>query len=417
MQSFVKRIRFRVATSRLEVELKATAQQPATPFVVFSDDWGVHPSSSQHIFRHIAKQHPVAWINTVGMRRPRLTLSDLRKAFSKLSGMIFGANKSARTSEDDSIRVLQPLMIPFNDIALFRRINAKIVSRKLQNVLAEETYRDAIIVTTVPNACDYLDDFATHRVVYYCVDDFSEWPGLDKSLVLEMEAKLVRRSDAFLATSHNLLNKLAQHGKPTQYLPHGVDIDLFSTSVDTEHEVLAAIPKPRAGYFGLFDERSDIDLIRHLATSFPQVSFVIAGRVETATGAIGNCENVFFCGVIDYQQLPMLIAGLDVLFLPYRVNALSDALSPLKFKEYLATGLPIISTPIAAAKEFDRWIQIARSPAEWSAALEAALTAYSDERKEEILEWLAGETWAEKSEQFVTFCVEPKDNASCLYRR
>jgi hypothetical protein len=103
----------------------------------------------------------------------------------------------------------------------------------------------------------------------------------------------------------------------------------------------------------------------------------------------------------------MLIAGLDVLFLPYRVNALSDALSPLKFKEYLATGLPIISTPIAAAKEFDRWIQIARSPAEWSAALEAALTAYSDERKEEILEWLAGETWVEKSRQFVAFCGDP----------
>jgi glycosyltransferase involved in cell wall biosynthesis len=341
------------------------------------------------------------------MRRPRLTLSDLRKAFSKLSGMVFGANKSARTSGNDNIRVLQPLMIPFNDISLFRRINAKIVSQALQGVLAEEEYRDAIIVTTVPNACDYLQDIATQRVVYYCVDDFSEWPGLDKSLVLEMEAKLVSRADAFLATSRNLLDKLAQHGKPTQYLPHGVDIELFSRSAETEHEVLAAIPKPRAGYFGLFDARSDIDLIRHLATSFPQVSFVIAGRVETATDAVSKFENVFFCGVIDYQKLPRLIAGLDILFLPYRVNALSDALSPLKFKEYLATGLPIISTPIAAAKEFYRWIQIADSPAEWSDAMQIALTSSSAMRMEEVLEWLSGETWIEKSRQFVAFCCDP----------
>lgn len=377
-------------------------------FVVFSDDWGVHPSSSQHIFSHIAKKHRVEWVNTVGMRRPRLEIADIRKGFRKLAGMIRRgvAAEADVSAEKANVNVHQPLMIPFNDIGFVRRFNERSVRKTLRAIERDLHGELPCVVTTVPNACDYVDAIPSNKVVYYCVDDFSEWPGLDKDLVLEMEAQLIEKSQSFLATSPQLFNRLSLSGKPTAMLSHGVDIDLFAMVADREHAVLADIPTPRVGYFGLFDARSDQELIAEVARRLPYVSFVVAGRVETTVDALSRLANVHFVGLLSYTDLPQLVKGLDVLFLPYIVNALSDALSPLKFKEYLATGNPVLSTPIAAAAEFDDCIAIASSAEDWQRELEAMLTTPQAGRKEDMLQRLAGESWAEKSTQFLRHCAD-----------
>ena len=85
-------------------------------FVVFSDDWGGHPSSCQHIFSRIAAEHRVVWINTVGMRRPRLTRSDLAKAFGKVGRMWHTASAAPRDERLSNLSACQPLMLPFSDV-------------------------------------------------------------------------------------------------------------------------------------------------------------------------------------------------------------------------------------------------------------------------------------------------------------
>jgi len=375
------------------------------PFVVFSDDWGVHPSSSQHIFRHISENHHVAWINTVGMRRPRLNISDLKKGLRKLFNMLRKSSSRGGSAIEYDISVYQPMMIPFNDIPIVRRINKKLVERTLRKVVRDLDGQEPIVVTSVPNACDYVDSIRSKRIVYYCVDDFSEWPGLDKELVLEMEAQLIDKADIFLATSPRLVARLAKSGKPTSLLSHGVDIDLFSADVPDEHPTLDDIPEPRVGYFGLFDALSDQDLIAAVAEKMPEVSFVIAGRVETPVENLMSVDNVYFIGQIPYLELPALVKGLDVLFIPYIVNALSDALSPLKFREYLATGRPILSTPIAAAAEFDAVIRIASTAEDWQEEIQNSLSENLRSRRNEVTAALAGESWRERSKQFLYHCI------------
>jgi glycosyltransferase involved in cell wall biosynthesis len=373
-------------------------------FVVFSDDWNVHMSSCQHIFRRIAKTHSIDWINTVGLRRPTLTLRDVDKARRKLSGMFRRTSAEQASTIDAEVEVHQPLMLPATKSKFVRRLNALSVSRTMRKIAARRGDKKIVIVTTVPNVCDYVDGIPNAGIVYYCVDDFSEWPGLDRQAVLDMESLLVEKSDVFLATSNTLFDRLQKSGKPTYYLPHGVDLDLFSHQAPRQHEVLDGVPAPRAGFFGLFDDRSDQALIAALAKAMPDISFVIAGSVETTIDRLESMDNVYFVGQIDYPRLPELISGMQVLLIPYHVNALSDALSPLKLKEYLVTGRRVVSTPIRAANEMKDIVVVAHSLQEWEAALRDGISSDIGKRREEMVSRLASESWDSKAEDMLRIC-------------
>lgn len=395
----------RVAAGSAMLESVVGLQGDAPSFVVFSDDWGVHPSSCQHLIRQIAERHRVLWVNTIGMRNPTFNLSDARKAVVKLSRMIGPGRLSAPIGRTHpNVQVCQPAMLPFSGTGVIRRFNQGSVVAAVEGRARAAGMIRPVIVSTVPNACDYVDFLDRSRLVYYCVDDFTQWPGLQHGLVREMEERLIGQSDVLVAASEELYRRLAVTGKPTHLLSHGVDLAHFGLAAQQSHPCLAEIPRPRAGYFGLFDERSDRTLLVELASRMKDLSFVVAGPVAVASAKLAEQPNVWFTGPVDYEALPMLIAGLDVLMLPYVVSNFTATISPLKLKEYLATGLPVVSTPIAEARLMKEHVTIAASPDEWAAALRAALGVDRQQRHQQMSEMLREETWARKAEQFLAFC-------------
>jgi glycosyltransferase involved in cell wall biosynthesis len=295
-------------------------------------------------------------------------------------------------------------MLPYSNVGLVRRFNALSVKRTVRACLDELGVVDPCVVATVPNACDYLDGIGGGRVVYYCVDDFAEWPGHQSDLVRAMEDRLVSRADVLVATSNKLYERLRKSGKPTSLLTHGVDIDLFAADAPAEHSALAGIPRPRAGYFGLFDERSDQQLIADLAAQVPDYSFVFAGPVETSVARLEQLRNVHFTGPIPYTELPAFIAGMNALLIPYAVNEFADSLSPLKLKEYLATGKPVISTPIADMRQWQGDVAVGNGAAEWADLLHAAESEDVAMRRKRASSLLAGETWRDKAVELLRLC-------------
>ena len=375
-------------------------------FVVFSDDWGEHPSSAQHLFREVAREHSVLWVNTIGMRSPRLTLGDLRKASRKLSRMCFA--RSANPPVDDracGVKVCQPFMLPFGRMQMARDFNARSVRRAVLHALGPSGLSDRVIVTTVPNAGDYGELFGQALVVYYCVDDFSEWPGLDAELVREMEKRLIERADLLIAASPKLSDHLAAFGKRPILLTHGVDVELFARQAP-EHPRLAGLSKPRAGFFGLIDQRLDEPLIAEVAAEMPDFSFVLAGPVESQPKMLRARPNVHFTGPIPYRELPSLIAALDVLVIPYSVGDLAEKLSPLKLKEYLITGKPIVSTPFAEARRVGPYVTTAATADDWIRELRSALAESPEERRRAIRSVMEGESWASKARSLLSLCTE-----------
>ena len=372
-------------------------------FVVFSDDWGEHPSSCQHIFRHIAKNHRVLWVNTIGMRNPTFSWADARKVVVKGSKMFRRRREAAATGNDHHVTVCQPFMLPGTDSRMVRAFNARSVTGKVRARLDQLDMRDPVVVATVPNASEYPELLRGRKVIYYCVDDFSLWPGLEADVVRNMEANLIERANSIIAVSDTLYRRLAKSGKPTRLLTHGVDLEMFSTPVESELPLLNEIPKPRVGFFGLIDGRMDWELIVSLAQQMPDTAFVLAGPVDASARQLPQIANVHVVGAVRYAELPQLIAGLDVLILPYRAGPLAAALSPLKLKEYLATGKPVISAPIEAAAEWADTLTIACTPDEWVECTRRAL-GNGVQGARQIPARLAAQSWIRKAHELLSLC-------------
>jgi len=328
-------------------------------FVVFSDDWGEHPSSCQHIFRYIARKHKVLWVNTIGMRNPRFSLRDARKVILKVGKMLrFDKRDHTGNAGEPPVTVCQPVMLPYSNFSIIRAINKFLVVSSVRRQLLKLHMRSPVIVSTVPNACDFVAELPGERIVYYCVDDFSEWPGLEKQLVLDMEKDLIGKTDCFIATSDKLYDKLKTYGKPTYLLTHGVDLEFFQQRVVREHALLDGIPRPRIGYYGLFDDRTDQAMLAEAARKLPNVSFVITGQVETDIATLEQLPNVYFTGPVSYRELPAMLKGWDACMLFYKINELTNAIQPLKLKEYLAARKPVFATPIAEAVAMEDYVTI-----------------------------------------------------------
>lgn len=374
-------------------------------FIVFSDDWGEHPSSCQHLFKIIGKYYQVLWVNTIGMRNMRFTQADFRKAFLKVGKMIEGKGTGKKVYNQDNLKVdvIQPFMLPFVQSKLIRKANAQSVILSILRKSKDYAGLVPIIVTTVPNSCDYVDKLRAERIVYYCVDDFSEWPGLKQDLVREMENELIGKADIFTATSSKIYNKLVKTGKHTQLLTHGVDVEHFANLPKEEHPLLKDIPKPRIGYYGLFDERSDQELILQLSKKFQQFSFVITGDVVVNVTALESQRNVYFTGAVPYKELPGIIAGWDICMLPYLLNELSESISPLKYKEYLATGKIVLSTPLPEVVNIGFNSYISGDIQGWSEFIQEILIDLKPRKKSIIQEHLANESWEKKAEKFLNF--------------
>jgi glycosyltransferase involved in cell wall biosynthesis len=262
-----------------------------------------------------------------------------------------------------------------------------------------------IIVATVPNAVEYLERFADCKVVYYCVDDFSLWPGVESALVREMETRLIARADLIIAASSALQQRFEEVRKPASLLTHGVDVEMFSVPAGRELESLRDIRCPRVGFYGLVDGRMDWELLVNLARRMPSISFVFAGPLDASVGTPPIVNNIHFIGAIAYEKLPEFILGMSVLILPYKRNELGKVLSPLKIKEYLSTSKPVVCTPIAATVEWEGVVALGSTAVEWERLIRQFLEGGQIARDGLIMDRFIGQSWSDKAQEFLRLCV------------
>jgi glycosyltransferase involved in cell wall biosynthesis len=372
-------------------------------FIVFSDDWGRHPFSCQHLMRQFLPHNRVIWVHTVGMRRPRLTLYDLKRSIQKL--------RSFTTSSDPvdlprNLTTLSPVMLPFGN-PLVRRFNRDSVVRTVRRKMAELEFHDPILLTTLPNATDYLGAFEEKAAVYYCVDDFTLWPGVNRRLVAEMEEKLLAGVDLLVCSSPELARLKQRDGLRTEVIPHGVDFEHFARAGSPPCETvpaLAGLKKPAIGYFGLLGEWVDLPLLEEITRRHPEWTLVLIGTVVADTTRLAAYPNVLFTGPISYDRLPDHVAYLDALILPYLTEGRGQSITPLKLREYIATGKPVVTTDIPECRLYQDVINIATSHNEFVAALERAILE-GDARSRGMREAVKGDDWTNRAEMLSAFMV------------
>ena len=377
----------------------------AAPLIWFADDWGRHPSSSQHLVRRLLPNRTVHYVNTIGTRKPRLDLETIKRGFEKVRQWSQRhATGAASQPLPEHLSVTNPRMWPWFSHGWDRRINRELLGRHLRRLSANHN-QPPIVVTTLPWTADLVDRVPARRWVYYCVDDFTVWPGLDGRALLKMERRLVEKVDRIVAVSETLRTRLASMGRPSELLTHGVDLEFWQTGEGSFPD-FASHPKPWIVFWGVVDRRMDSAMIRALAEA-RLGTLLLVGPHNHPDPALAALPGVVLPGPLPLHRLPALAKQTSVLVMPYANLPVTRAIQPLKLKEYLATGLPCVVSDLPANRDWADCLDIVTSAADLVATVKRRLEHGIAPEQRLARGRLAHEGWAAKAQEFARFIDAP----------
>jgi len=365
--------------------------------ICFAHDWDGDPTSKTHIMRILARRNRVLWVNSIGMRRPRASGADVRRLADKLRR---GLGPSREV--EPNLFVVNPLALPLPGVALADWLNTALIGATLRSRARRHAIERPILWTFLPTVHRLLGRLHERLVVYHCVDEYSAFSGVSRAAVERMERELVRRADVVLTSSQQLADERRPFNSNTHFVQHGVDVTHFARAADPATEVPAEIrglPRPVIGFHGLLAEWVDLDLVRKLADARPTWSFVLIGKPASDLGAIAGAANVHLLGRKPYGTLPAYCRGFDAAIIPFRIDALTLRSNPLKMREYLAAGLPVVSTPLPEVARYSHLLHQALAPADFLIALERALAERSPADVRRRMEAMRSESWEARTEE------------------
>ncbi|GAD89342.1 MULTISPECIES: glycosyltransferase [Vibrio] len=318
--------------------------------IVFGEDFGGLPSSTQHIITGLNPQRRILWVNSIGLRKPTLSVRDVQRACRKLFSVSEQKLPSFQSNQaiPSNIKVINLKTLPAPRFKWERHFAKEWMSQQLRPILNELQFNNPILWTSLPTAADLCGHINDSSVVYYCGDDFGSLAGVDHATVLEHESTLTDKADLILTASEAMQQRFP--ACKTQLLRHGVNYPLFNTPTTPANDLPTG--KPIAGFYGSLSTWLDYDLINQTAKALPNWNFVFIGHNELNHNPFANLSNIHLLGPKPHHELPRYCQHWDVSLLPFLLNEQIKACSPLKLMEYIACGTPIISTHFPAITPF-----------------------------------------------------------------
>ena len=368
--------------------------------ICFSNDWDGDPLSKKHIALRLARKNRVLWVNSTGNRNPTASVRDLRRAWKKLRQYFRGCLPVAK-----NIFVFSPLVIPFHGNRAARWINRLLLRWSLRRACRKLDFQKPITWTFVPSSADVAGSLGERMVIYHCVDEFSKFTGTDESAILEMERSLMEKADMVVVSSSRLYETKHRYNPNTFLVTHGVDVAHFRNAclpTLAPPADCAELHAPVIGFFGLIADWVDLEVVRYLASARPQWSFLLIGEVHTDASALRGLSNVHLLGRRSYESLPAYCKAFDVAILPFVVNELTVAANPLKLREYLAAGLPVVATPLPEVLKLSALVRMARTPEEFLNEIETLLSEGKTGPDPAVSALMERESWDQKVEELST---------------
>jgi glycosyltransferase involved in cell wall biosynthesis len=362
-----------------------TAAAPRRDCILFSTaDWhSPYWTNKQHTAQRLAARGwRVLYVETVGLRAPHLGSGrDWRRLWRRLwHGMRSLA--AGPLDAGSGVHVLSPLSLPFgHGSRAVQALNQGLLRLTVRRFAQAQRFVRPVVWTYHPFMLGAVEGLAAGPLVYHCVDDLGAVPGVDGQAFAARERVLLQRCDAVFATSRPLERRCAAANANTHYMPNVVDAEHFATAFKAASlpGEIAAIPEPRIAYHGvLSDYKVDFALLHGLAEARPDWHLVLIGeeregQASAALRALAARPNVHCIGWRAYGDLPACLAGMAVGLLPSLVNDYTRSMFPMKFYEYLAAGVPVVSTPLAFTLEPRDGLEVGADEAGFVAAVERQL--------------------------------------------
>lgn len=258
-----------------------------------------------------------------------------------------------------------------------------------------------------PMALPFTNHLKPAMTVYDCMDELAAFKFAPVALK-ENEKLLLAKADVVFTGGYSIYESKKNSHKNIYPFPSSIDKEHFATARSMKNDPAdqQSIPHPRFGFFGVIDERLDIELVGKVAAAKPDWQFIIIGpvvKIDPAT--LPRYSNIHYLGGKDYKELPHYLSGWDVAMIPFAMNESTKFISPTKTPEYLAAGKPVISTPIKdviAPYAENKLVKIAATPEEFIKHGEAIL------KKKQTKAWLnkvdaflSGNSWDKTWSQMV----------------
>ncbi|MES2703275.1 MAG: glycosyltransferase [Bacteroidota bacterium] len=288
------------------------------------------------------------------------------------------------------------------------KLNESFMRRRIQKVLEAEKIQQYVFINSFNFYYPDLGNMLSPEVTaYHCVDPLVYPAELKHGLI--SERKLVENSNVIICTSKRLYDEKKQQNQNTFFVPNAADIAHSSKALQSSlqvHSVLAGIKKPVVGYFGNIERRLDYELIDAVTAANPDTSFVFAGPVikEHVPDWFFARSNIHLTGAVPYSEMPQVLKGFDTAIIPFKKDAVSATIFPLKLFEYLGAGKPVVATDFNPdLKDFTNdTVAYCSGAAQFSEAIKNAIDNDSAAQMEARLKIAAQNTWEKRGNEFST---------------
>lgn len=335
-------------------------------------DWEYNRQRPHWVMSGLAERGAtVLYIDNLGVRLPRL--SDARRVARRLSRWM---STSVRPAPEVRPRIRRdaPVVLPVERPRALRSLMRRVLVRRIRRRLPR---RGPLVLWTyspLPLIADVADALGADLLVYDWADDAAERvlfsSASRRRRIAAWEDAMAQRAEVVFVSSKELLDRRGSANRRTLLVPHGGPPPPAPRRPPPEAE---AIPRPRIGFVGTISTWLDIDLLRAVAEARPEWSFVFVGARRGRLNRLASLPNVTLTGPRRHEAVGGFLSAFDVALIPYRVAPATEAASPIKLHEYLAHGLPVVSTDLPEVRPFAPAVEIASDPEGFEAAIERAL--------------------------------------------
>lgn len=331
------------------------------------DWWFHHPHSKNHILKRLATDNKVLFINSITMGMPSISNPDFfLKLRRKMGSLLRWLRKTP-----EGLLVLTPLSLPFYGSQRMRSVNRFLLLVQIRLVMLLFGLRRPIVWAAIPSAVDVVEVLHAKFVMYQVSDkyDANEDSLLSKAVIRDMDRRLKKIAAVVMYSGRKLFEEAEV---PHRYfLEQAVDFEHFSKEAEETAPEVLSIPHPVLGYFGYMDYVMDTSLMEAVCKQRPTWHWLLIGRKSNLVQI--SLPNVHFAGSKSYSELPRFLRHIDVCVLPWKQdNVFTSYGSAIKVREYLATGKPVVISPLYEYLETPG-ILIYRSVEEFIAAVERSL--------------------------------------------
>jgi len=341
----------------------------------------------------------VIFVNSISMGLPGLAHKDLLPRIKRKLGSY---SKLARQTED-GITVVSPASLPFFGSATARKLNRQMIGAQIRKLAQSRGLTKPILWIAIPTAAEMIGAFDESAIIYQVSDKYDANTmdhATDPALIRKLHEQAIDRADLVFYSGRKLFDEATRGRDHSYLLEQGVDYERWSkvTTLSIAPEI-DKIPHPRLGYFGAIEPwLVDQELIKRAARERPSWQWIFIGNRSRGI-EIENLPNTHFLPPVQYEELPAYAAGFDVCVLPWETEqAFTSYGSAIKVREYLASGKPVVISPLPEYEPMGDVLRIARSRDEFLRLVEDALNENDESASAKRQAAVASGTWDARAE-------------------